>query len=283
MLGPESGPKPRMHLVVPFRRSSLLPHFLPPTANALAVDCTVERDPGSDHDRARRGRNAPLTTARVEDGEASRAGNGSLAGGAPRQLVVLLHGVGADGQDLIGLAPMLAERLPHALFVAPDAPQPCDMAPYGRQWFSLQDRRPAAMLAGARADAPLLDAFLDELLRRHGLDESGSRCVGFSQGTMMSLSSGHGAPARRPRSWASRAPSWGRRTCRREAREPAAGDAGPRRRRRRRAGGRAVPAVAGLQAAEIPVQWIIRPGLPHSIDPYGIEAGGKFLKDMLGG
>ena len=71
---------------------------------------------------------------------------GPLAGSAPRQLVVLLHGVGADGQDLIGLAPMLAERLPHALFVAPDAPQPCDMAPYRRQWFSLQDRRPAAMV-----------------------------------------------------------------------------------------------------------------------------------------
>ena len=42
-------------------------------------------------------------------------------------------------------------------------------------------------------------------------------------------------------------------------------------------------ALEGLQAAEIPVQWIIRPGLPHSIDPHGIEAGGKFLASMLGG
>ena len=49
---------------------------------------------------------------------------GPAAGGPPRQLVVLLHGVGADGQDLIGLAPMLAELLPHARFVAPDGPQP---------------------------------------------------------------------------------------------------------------------------------------------------------------
>src|SRR6478736_138520 len=109
------------------------------------------------------------------------------AGGPPRQLVVLLHGVGADGHDLIGLAPLLAERLPHALFVAPDGPEPCDMAPYGRQWFSLQDRRPAVMLAGARRTAPLLDAYLDELLQKHGLDESGMALVGFSQGTMMSL------------------------------------------------------------------------------------------------
>jgi phospholipase/carboxylesterase len=55
------------------------------------------------------------------------------AGGSPRQLVVLLHGLGANGRDLLGLAPLLAERLPHAAFHAPDAPQPCDMAPYGRQ------------------------------------------------------------------------------------------------------------------------------------------------------
>ena len=55
------------------------------------------------------------------------------AGGSPRQLVVLLHGLGVNGRDLLGLAPLLAERLPHAAFHAPDAPQPCDMAPYGRQ------------------------------------------------------------------------------------------------------------------------------------------------------
>ena len=85
--------------------------------------------------------------------------------GAPRQLVVLLHGVGADGSDLIELAPALARHLPDAAFVAPDAPEPCDMAPFGRQWFSLRDRRPAALLAGARACAPALDACLDAELR----------------------------------------------------------------------------------------------------------------------
>ena len=67
------------------------------------------------------------------------------SGKPARQLVVLLHGVGADGADLIGLAPTLAETLPDAAFVAPDAPFPCDMAPYGRQWFSLQDRSPARL------------------------------------------------------------------------------------------------------------------------------------------
>jgi phospholipase/carboxylesterase len=72
------------------------------------------------------------------------------AGGPPRQLIVLLHGVGADGNDLIALAPALAKRLPNAAFVAPDAPEPCDLAPFGCQWFSLRDRRPAALLLGSR-------------------------------------------------------------------------------------------------------------------------------------
>jgi phospholipase/carboxylesterase len=208
---------------------------------------------------------------------------GPSAGGAPRQIVVLLHGVGADGQDLIGLAPMLAERLPHALFVAPDGPQPCDMAPYGRQWFSLQDRRPAALLAGVKRAAPQLDAFLDELLARHGLDESRLALLGFSQGTMTAL---HVAPRRRrpvaavlgfsgallgaealPQEVRSRPPVM---LIHGDADDVVPVDA-------------LFMAVAGLQAAEIPVQWIIRPGLSHSIDPHGIEAGGKFLASMLGG
>lgn len=207
----------------------------------------------------------------------------SSAGGPPRQLVVLLHGVGADGHDLIGLAPMLAQRLPHALFVAPDGPEPCDMAPYGRQWFSLQDRRPAVMLAGARRAAPLLDTYLDDLLERHGLDESHMALVGFSQGTMMSLFAG----PRRARPLAAilgfSGALLGAEELPREARSRPPvmlihGDADD-----------VVPveamfmAVEGLQAAEIPVEWIVRPGLPHSIDPDGIHAGGRFIADLFRG
>ena len=90
-------------------------------------------------------------------------------GGPAKQLVVLLHGLGADGQDLIDLATHWAPALPDAAFVAPDAPEACDMGPYGRQWFSLQDRRPAVMAAGARGAAAALDAFIDAELGRLGL------------------------------------------------------------------------------------------------------------------
>src|SRR5579863_7762009 len=104
------------------------------------------------------------------------------SGAAPRQLVILLHGLGADGNDLIGLAPYWAPLLPDAEFVSPDAPFPCDMAPFGRQRFSLQDRSPDAILAGVRAAAPLLDSFIDDALSTRGLDESRLALVGFSQG-----------------------------------------------------------------------------------------------------
>ena len=84
------------------------------------------------------------------------------SGGKPRKLVILLHGVGANGDDLIGLAPYWAQALPEAEFLAPNAPYPCDMAPFGYQWFSLLDRSPGPMLAGIRAAAPILDGYIDE-------------------------------------------------------------------------------------------------------------------------
>ncbi|MBD0276215.1 MAG: phospholipase, partial [Acetobacteraceae bacterium] len=112
------------------------------------------------------------------------------SGGPARQLVVLLHGVGADGADLIGFAPFLAEALPDAAFVAPDAPQACDMAPFGRQWFSLLDRDPARLEAGARAVEPAVRAFLEAELSRLSLPASALALAGFSQGAMTALHAG---------------------------------------------------------------------------------------------
>ncbi|HZU91229.1 MAG TPA: dienelactone hydrolase family protein, partial [Stellaceae bacterium] len=112
---------------------------------------------------------------------------GPAAGGKPRRLVLLLHGLGADGNDLIGLAPYWAPLLPDAEFLSPNAPFPCDFAPYGYQWYSVQDRSPEMQLAGVRAAAPILDAFIDETLAARGLKAQELTLVGFSQGTVMSL------------------------------------------------------------------------------------------------
>ncbi len=109
------------------------------------------------------------------------------SGRAAEHVVLLLHGVGADGNDLIGLAPELARVLPDALFVSPHAPFPFDMAPMGRQWFSLQTLDPNAMLQGARAAAPALNGYIDGLLQELGLTDDRLALFGFSQGCMMSL------------------------------------------------------------------------------------------------
>jgi phospholipase/carboxylesterase len=112
---------------------------------------------------------------------------GPASGGKPKQVVILAHGLGANGDDLIGLAPYYAQVLPDALFISPNAPFACDMGGFGYQWFSYQDRAPGPVLAGVRAAAPILDAFIDRVLAETGLPDDKLALVGFSQGTMMSL------------------------------------------------------------------------------------------------
>jgi phospholipase/carboxylesterase len=82
---------------------------------------------------------------------------------------------------------MLASSLPDAQFLSPNAPQRCDMSPYGYQWFSLRDWSPHSMLKGAHEAAPALNLFIDMQLKRFGLSDDKLALVGFSQGTMMSL------------------------------------------------------------------------------------------------
>ena len=112
---------------------------------------------------------------------------GPASGGKPQQLVILLHGLGSDGRDLIGLAPFLAQEIPDAIFISPDAPFPCDMAPVGYQWFSLQDRSASVTLAGVQKAAPVLDHFIADQMEKYNVPADKTALVGFSQGTMMSL------------------------------------------------------------------------------------------------
>jgi phospholipase/carboxylesterase len=112
-----------------------------------------------------------------------------------KQLIVFLHGYGADGKDLIALGKQWQQILPDAAFVAPNAPEPCAQSPMGRQWFPLTMRDPAERWTGVNKAAPALDAFLDAELARQKLDDAKLALVGFSQGTMMALHTG----LRRPR------------------------------------------------------------------------------------
>ena len=116
--------------------------------------------------------------------------HGPHNGGKPGHFVVLLHGYGADGNDLIGLAPVLAPLMPDVVFHAPNAPYPCEGNPMGFQWFGISRLDPQVAAAGARSAAPFVDTFLDDTMAKYGLDESRTALVGFSQGTMMALQVG---------------------------------------------------------------------------------------------
>lgn len=220
------------------------------------------------------------------------------AGGVtPDSLIVLLHGYGADGNDLIELAPHWRQLLPRAAFVAPHAPQRIPGMPFGYQWFSLagydpgqlrRDPRQAAeiyrnMETGAISAAGVLDSFLDAELARYGLPAGRLALVGFSQGTMMALHVG----LRRPVGPAaivgfSGALVGGDRLKSEIACRPPVllihGDADE-----------VVPVTAlfgaldGLAQAGVAVRWHIAQGLGHGIDPEGLSIAGQFLALSLAG
>lgn len=105
-------------------------------------------------------------------------------------VVVFLHGYGADGADLLGLADPLAPHLPGTAFYAPDAPEPCANNPMGYQWFPIpwmdgsSEEQARASMAQSFDE---LNAFLDKVLADEGIAPDRLALVGFSQGTMMAL------------------------------------------------------------------------------------------------
>ena len=118
------------------------------------------------------------------------------ASGQATSLVIFLHGYGADGADLLGLAEPLAPHLPDTHFMAPNAPERSVANPMGYQWFPIpwiDGSSEAAAAAGLAASAERLNAFLDDAAVRTGVPPERTVLVGFSQGTMMSL---HVAPRR---------------------------------------------------------------------------------------
>ena len=205
-----------------------------------------------------------------------------LSGAKPKQIVILLHGYGSNGADLISLAPHWQQALPDALFLAPNAPQRCG-PDGGYQWWPLSGFTPAALAAGALSAAPAIDAFIERKLDQYGLTESDLVLVGFSQGTMMALHVG----LRRERQVAGIVGYSGMLTGAVELAHQVStkppvllvhGSADP------------VVPVAALHAAKaaldklgIEVTAHVSPGVGHTVDPVGLRMGGEFAAKVLGG
>jgi phospholipase/carboxylesterase len=203
------------------------------------------------------------------------------SGGRAGSLVVLLHGYGADGNDLIDIGRHWAPALPDTAFVSPHAPERCAEAPSGRQWFPFSLSEPEDFWRGVNKAAPALDEFLDAELKRHTLDADRLALVGFSQGTMMAL---HVAPRRIDQiagvigySGLLAGPSHLKADL--QSVPPVLLIHG--------ADDPLIPAVAlheaanELGAVSIDVEWHIRPGLQHGIDVEGLALGLTFLKRVL--
>jgi phospholipase/carboxylesterase len=202
--------------------------------------------------------------------------------GAARQLVVFLHGYGADGNDLIEIGRAWQQLLPQAAFVSPHAPEPCGQAPVGRQWFALTFRDPNERWVGANKAAPLLERFLDAELARQQLPPSALALVGFSQGTMMALHVGlrRAVPPAAIVGYSGLLvlpPDGNPETLAADVRSRPPvllvhGDQDE-----------LIPVEALFQGSQalaamgVPVEWHLSAGIGHGIDPEGLRHGGEFL------
>ena len=209
---------------------------------------------------------------------------GPATGGRPRRLVIFAHGYGSNGQDLLGLAPFLAQALPDAAFVAPNAPEAVPGFPGGaHQWFGLTSMDPHRLAQGVQSAAPALDAFIDAELARHALPASACALVGFSQGTMMALHVGprRGEPLGAVVGFSGLLAGPERLRAELRSRPPillAHGDRDDR-----------VPpqalfaALSALADAQAPALWRLCPGQGHTIPQEALSLAAEFLHDAFAG
>lgn len=203
---------------------------------------------------------------------------GPASGGKPDSLVVLIHGYGADGEDLLSLGRSWASLLPHTLFVAPHGPLVCEVNPSGNQWFGLTDWEPSRILKDIQGLTPELNRYIDDLLKTNGIPSNKLALVGFSQGSMIALHVAlhrpqcagvvaySGAFLHSPHELIIARPSVLLVHGTEDQVLPASGSQN---------------AEEILKALGVPVQLSLLPDLSHGIDGRALGMGGAFLKEHL--
>lgn len=205
----------------------------------------------------------------------------------PDSIVVLIHGYGANGEDLLSLGSSWASLLPNTLFVAPDGPDASEMNPLGNQWFGLEDWDPsekltekqiARMVKDIQVLTPSFNQYLDELLKTHGLPPEKLALVGFSQGAMVALHIGlHRSECAGVVAYSGAFLDDPKET--KIAHPPILLVHGT--------ADQVVPpffsqvAEEHLKQLHVPVTLSLLPGLEHGIDGRGLGMGGAFLKEHL--
>lgn len=205
------------------------------------------------------------------------------ASGKAKQMVIFLHGYGANGDDLLGIGEEWKEALPDTVFLGPHAPDICEASPYGYQWFSIREIDGKAFERDKMVEhvAPVLNAYIDEQLQKWGVPENKLAVVGFSQGAMMAMYT-------MPRRKAACAGVIGYSGILLDA----AGLKG--------AGVVKMPVLAihgdadsivppkylagvqeGFSGAGFDVETIMRPNLAHGIDQFGLIRGVEFIKEVF--
>lgn len=203
--------------------------------------------------------------------------------GAVKQMVMFLHGYGANGADLLSIGKEWAPVLPEAVFLSPNAPERCEQWSAGYQWFPIRAAdgivtKELERAAAIQKPAASLNAYIDGQLKEWNVDESRLAVVGFSQGAMMAMY----VMPRRNKACAGVIGYSGMLLDAQGLKGPAIvkppvlaihGDADD-----------VVPPFclqdveAGLSAAGFEVETILRPGLGHGIDPFGLVRGAEFIK-----
>ncbi len=196
---------------------------------------------------------------------------------------MFLHGYGANGDDLLNIGEEWAGELPDAVFLSPNAPEVCEAFAGGYQWFSIRaiDERAFEREKLIEKVTPILNAYIDEQLQKWGVDESQLAVAGFSQGAMMAM---YTMPRRKT---------------------PCAGVIGYSGLLIDAAGLKApgivkMPVLAihgdadeivppkslaavqsGFAHAGFDVETVLRPGLGHGIDQFGLIRGVQFIKEAF--